>query len=221
MDWQAVRLSFLLASWTTFILVLVGVPFSYWFSNTQLRLKFLVDALIALPLVLPPTVLGYYVLSVLGPRSPLGYLYEKWTGGILPFTFQGLLIGSLLYSCPFAVQPFISAFSRVNRKCVEASWCLGASKMDTFVHIILPMCYPGILTGIILSFAHTLGEFGMVLMIGGNIPGITRTISVSIYDDVQSLNPVAAGQSALFLLGIAFVALALTSWLRPKNIQTQ
>uniref|UniRef100_Q01VD3 Molybdenum transport system permease n=1 Tax=Solibacter usitatus (strain Ellin6076) TaxID=234267 RepID=Q01VD3_SOLUE len=216
MDWQAISLSVRLAASTTAILLVLGVPVAYWLTYSERRWKFLVEALVALPLVLPPTVLGFYVLLAMGPRSPIGALYGKLTGGMLPFSFQGLLLASVLYSLPFTVQPVAAAFAGVDRKLIEASWCLGVSRMATFRRVIVPLSLPGIAAGAILSFAHTLGEFGVVLMVGGNIAGVTRTVSISIYDQVQSLDYTAAGQTALFLLLVSFAVLAVTYGLQRR-----
>lgn len=216
MDWQAVRTSVVLAASTTFVLILVGLPIAYWLAFTRWRFKFLVEAVVALPLVLPPTVLGFYVLVALGPRSPVGRWYEALTGGTLPFSFQGLLVASVLYSLPFAVQPFASGLASVDRRLVEASWCLGVSRAGTFFRVLVPLALPGIVTGMVLSFAHTLGEFGVVLMVGGNLPGKTRTVSIAIYDEVQALNYDAAAQTSLFLLAVSFVVLVLTYGLQRK-----
>ena len=216
MDWQAIWLSVRLAFFTTLILLAVGLPLAYWLTWSPRRWKFLVEALVALPLVLPPTVLGFYVLVAIGPRSPVGALYARITGGMLPFSFPGLLVASVLYSMPFTVQPVASAFAAVDRKLLEASWCLGVSRVQTFRRVIVPLALPGIATGAILSFAHTLGEFGVVLMVGGNIAGITRTVSISIYDQVQALNYGAAQETSLFLLGVSFTVLALTYALQRR-----
>ena len=210
MDWQAIWLSVKLASATTLILLALGAPLAYWLAFSRRRWKFLVESVVALPLVLPPTVLGFYVLLAIGPRSPVGALYAKLTGGMLPFSFQGLLLASALYSLPFTVQPIAAAFASVDRKLLEASWCLGVSRAATFRRIVVPLARPGIATGAVLSFAHTMGEFGVVLMVGGNIAGVTRTVSISIYDQVEALNYAAAAQTSLFLLAISFTALALT-----------
>jgi molybdate transport system permease protein len=210
MDWQAIWLSVKLASATTVILLALGAPLAYWLAFSRRRWKFLVESVVALPLVLPPTVLGFYVLLAIGPRSPVGALYGKLTGGMLPFSFQGLLLASVLYSLPFTVQPVAAAFASVDRKLLEASWCLGVSRAGTFRRIVVPLARPGIATGAVLSFAHTLGEFGVVLMVGGNIAGVTRTVSISIYDRVQALDYAAAAQTSLFLLAVSFTALALT-----------
>ena len=216
MDWGAVWLSLKLASCTTLVLCLLGLPLAGWLVASRWRWKFLVEAVVALPLVLPPTVLGFYVLVALGPDSPLGRAWESLTGRLLPFSFPGLLVASVLYSLPFAVRPFTVAFAAVDRRLVEASWCLGVSRFGTFFRVVVPLSWTGILTGIILTFAHTLGEFGVVLMVGGNIPGQTRTVSISIYDDVQALNYDAAGRTALFLLACSFTALALTYALQRR-----
>ena len=216
MDWQAILLSVRLSVATTAILLCIGLPISYWLTFSRLRWKFLVEAVVALPLVLPPTVLGFYVLLAIGPRSPVGALYGKLTGGMLPFSFQGLLLASVLYSLPFTVQPVAAAFAGVDRKLVETSWCLGLSRAATFRRVIVPLSLPGIATGAILSFAHTMGEFGVVLMVGGNIAGVTRTVSISIYDQVQSLNYGAATATSLLLLAISFVVLALTYSLQRR-----
>jgi molybdate transport system permease protein len=218
MDWTAIALTLRLAALTTVILVFIGLPLGYWLARTTWRWKFLIESVVALPLVLPPTVLGFYLLMAMGPRSPLGQLYEALTGQLLPFSFQGLLLASVLYSLPFAVRPFASAFAGIDWRLVEASWCLGKSRLQTFLRIIIPLAWAGLLTGIVLSFAHTIGEFGVVLMVGGNIPGLTRTVSVSIYDEVQALNYAAAGETALFLLGLSFAVLCLTYVLQRRVV---
>jgi molybdate transport system permease protein len=216
MDWQAIWLSLRLSACTMLVLVVFGLPLAYWLANTRWRGKFLIEAVVALPIVLPPTVLGFYVLMAIGPLSPLGRFYESLFGHRLPFTFEGLLVASVLYSLPFAVQPFTSGFAAVDRRMLEASWCLGVSKTVTFFRVALPLAWPGVLTGMVLSFAHTIGEFGVVLMIGGNIPGATRTVSISIYDEVQALNYAAANQTALALLIFSFAVLAVTYGLQRK-----
>src|SRR5262245_48829516 len=200
MDWQAILLSLKLAAATTAILLALGLPLAYWLAYSRGRWKFLVEAIVALPLVLPPTVLGFYLLLALGPRSPIGAMYARLAGTTLPFSFQGLLIASVLYSLPFTVQPVTAAFASLDRKLIEASWCLGVSRAATFRRVVIPLAMPGIATGAILSFAHTMGEFGVVLMVGGNIAGVTRTVSISIYDQVQALDYAAAAQTSAFLL---------------------
>ncbi|HUO30348.1 MAG TPA: molybdate ABC transporter permease subunit [Bryobacteraceae bacterium] len=216
MEWQAIWLSLRLSFWTTVILLAIGLPAAYWLTYSLHKWKFLVEAVIALPLVLPPTVLGFYILVAIGPRSPAGKLYATLTGGMLPFSFQGLLVASVLYSLPFAVQPFAAGFAAVDRRLIEASWCLGVSRAATFFRVIVPLSAPAIVTGMILAFAHTLGEFGVVLMVGGNLPGITRTVSIAIFDDVQALNYQAALNTSLLLLGISFCVLAATYGLRRR-----
>lgn len=218
MDWTAIGLTLRLAALTTATLLIIGMPLAYWLARSQWRWKFLIEAVVALPLVLPPTVLGFYILMAIGPNSPVGQLYESLTGRLLPFSFQGLLVASVLYSLPFAVRPFASAFAGVDWRLVEASWCLGKSHPQTFARIVVPLAWAGILTGIVLSFAHTVGEFGVVLMVGGNIPGVTRTVSVSIYDEVQALNYAAAGKTALFLLALSFGVLSVTSALQRRVV---
>ena len=208
MDWQAFLLTIRLAVLVAAILVLIGLPIAYWITYSRWRWKFLVEAIVALPIVLPPTVLGFYVLVALGPHSPIGRWWEALTGHTLAFTFQGLVIGSLLYSLPFAVQPFAASFAAVDPKLIAASATLGASTLRTFFRVILPLSASGLVTGVALSFAHTMGEFGVVLMVGGNIPGVTRTVSIDIYDQVQASNYASANQTALVLLTISFVVLS-------------
>jgi molybdate transport system permease protein len=208
-NWTAIGLTFKLATLTALILVVVGLPIAYWLSFSQRRWKFLVESIVALPLVLPPTVLGFYILVAIGPQSPLGRFYTSLVGHPLPFTFEGLLFASILYSLPFAVQPFAAAFDQVDRRFIEASWTLGVSRVKTFFKLIIPLSTAGVVTGFVLSFAHTLGEFGVVLMVGGNIEGVTRTVSIDIYDEVQALNYAGAAKTALFLLAISYAVLLL------------
>jgi len=177
----------------------------------------MVGAVVSLSMILPPTVLGFYLLIAMGAQSPFGRAYEAITGRALPFSFQGLLLASILYSLPFAVRPFIAAFAGVERRLVEASWSLGVSRLGTFFEVICPLAWAGILTGLVLAFAHTLGEFGVVLMVGGNIPGVTRTVSIAIYDEVQAVNYAQAGMTSLVLLGSSFVALSVTYLLQRKG----
>jgi molybdate transport system permease protein len=198
------------------ILFLVGLPIAYWIAFSRWRWKFLIEALVALPIVLPPTVLGFYVLVALGPRSPFGRWWISLTGHPLAFTFSGLVIGSILYSLPFAVQPFAASFSAVDRKLIAASATLGASPLRTFVRVTAPLSTAGLITGTALSFAHTMGEFGVVLMVGGNIPGVTRTVSIDIYDRVQSSDYAGANQTALVLLFVCFALLVLVYGLNRK-----
>jgi molybdate transport system permease protein len=204
MNWTAIGVTFKLAVLTALILLAVGMPVAYWLSFSRRRWKFLVESVVALPLVLPPTVLGFYILVAIGPHSPFGRLYADIVGHSLPFTFEGLLFASVLYSLPFAVQPFATAFDQVDRRLIEASWTLGVSHLKTFAKLIVPMSVAGLVTGFVLSFAHTLGEFGVVLMVGGNIEGETRTVSIDIYDSVQALDYWTAGKTAAFLLAISY-----------------
>lgn len=208
MDWTAIALSLKLAVLVAGILLALGLPLAYWLTFSRWRGKFLIEALVALPIVLPPTVLGFYVLLAIGSRSPIGRLWERWTGHGLAFTFEALVFASILYSLPFAVQPIAAAFAQMDRSLIEASATLGATRWRTFVRIVLPLSLEGIVAGGVLSFAHTVGEFGVVLMVGGNLPGVTRTISISVYDQVQSLQLEAANQTALALLAFSFIVLA-------------
>jgi len=206
-NWTAIRVTFELATLTASILLFIGLPIAYWLTFSRWRWKFIIESVVALPLVLPPTVLGFYILVAIGPHSPFGRLYTDLVGHPLPFTFEGLLLASILYSLPFAVQPFASAFDQVDRRLLEASWTLGVSRIGTFFRLMLPLSVAGIVTGVVLSFAHTLGEFGVVLMVGGNIEGETRTVSIDIYDEVQALNYAGAAKTALFLLVISYAVL--------------
>src|SRR5579871_4367830 len=216
-DWQTFRLTLELALTVSAVLFLLGLPIAYWIAFSRWRWKFLVEALVALPIVLPPTVLGFYVLVALGPRSPLGRWWIALTGHTLAFTFSGLVIGSILYSLPFAVQPFAASFASVDRKLIAASATLSASPLRTFARVILPLSRPGIITGFALSFAHTMGEFGVVLMVGGNIPGVTRTVSIDIYDRVQASDYAGANATALVLLVLCFALLAVVYGFNRKG----
>ena len=209
MNWAAVGTSLKLALWTSALLLALGVPMAYWLAFSRRRWKFLVESAVALPLVLPPTVLGFYVLIGMGPRSPIGWWYERWFGSTLPFTLQGLVVASSLYSLPFAVQPFAAAFRAVDPRQIEASWVLGVSRLGTFARVILPQSLPGLATGAVLTFAHTIGEFGVVLMVGGNIQGVTRTVSIDIYDRVQSLDYAGAWRTSLVLLIFSFTVVSI------------
>jgi molybdate transport system permease protein len=216
-DWEAFRLTIELAVVVSAILFVVALPLAWWIASSRWRWKFFVEALVAMPIVLPPTVLGFYVLVALGSRSPLGRWWQSLTGHTLAFTFSGLVIGSILYSLPFAVQPFAASFSSVDRKLLAASAMLGASPLRTFFRVVVPLSVPGLITGTVLAFAHTMGEFGVVLMIGGNIPGVTRTISISIYDQVQASNYAAANAMALLLLVFCFAVLTVVYGLNART----
>ena len=206
---QALLLSIRLALCVSAILFAVGMPLAYWLAQSRWRGKFLIESVVALPLVLPPTVLGFYMLVAMGPRGPLGKLWQALFGHGLAFTFGGLVFASVLYSLPFAVQPLAAAFESIDRKLLDASAVLGAGKLRTFWRVILPLSLPGAITALVLSFAHTIGEFGVVLMVGGNLPGITRTVSIEIYDRVQSLEYAQANRLAFVLLLISFGVLSL------------
>jgi len=216
MNWEALITTLKLAVTTSVILMIIALPLGYWVAFSRWRWKFLIEAVVALPIVLPPTVLGFYVLIAMGPQSPLGRFYETLAGHGLPFTFEGLVFASVLYSLPFAVQPMAAAFGSVERKYIEASRMLGVSNLETFFRVIIPQSWAGVLTGLVLSFAHTLGEFGVVLMVGGNIPGVTRTLSIDIYDQVQSLNYSSAATTSAALLIVSFVILSIVYGLNRK-----
>ena len=209
-------LSVKLAAITTLILLIVGTAIAWWLANTRSRAKPVVQSLVALPIVLPPTVMGFYLLILLGPYGAIGGWWVELTGSALTFSFLGLVIASCFYSLPFAVQPLQSAFESLGRKEVEAAHTLGASPIDAFFSIVVPLSAPGFLTAIVLSFAHTLGEFGVVLMVGGNIPGETRLISIAIFDHVESMNYAAAHALSLTLLGFAFSVLLAMYWLNRR-----
>jgi molybdate transport system permease protein len=208
-EWNAIFLTLKLAFVVCVVLLVIGIPIATWLTFSRWRWKFLIESVVALPLVLPPTVLGFYVLVALGSNSPIGRWYRELSGHGLPFTFEGLAIASVIYSLPFTVQPIVAAFSQIDRNLINASLILGASRPRTFFRIILPLSVSGVLTAIVLTFAHTLGEFGVVLMVGGNIPGVTETVSIAIYDKVQALDYVSANRMALLLMGFSFVSLSI------------
>ena len=201
-------LSAQLALVTTIILVIVGAPVAWWLARTTSRVKPAVQAVVAMPIVLPPTVLGFYLLILLGPNGAVGSWWVQMTGSALTFSFTGLVIASCIYSLPFAVQPMQNAFESLPQKYLERAWTLGASRLDAFFSIAVPLSVRGFVSGIVLSFAHTLGEFGVVLMVGGNIPGETRVVSIAIYDHVETLNYAAAHRMSLVLVAFAFIVLA-------------
>lgn len=203
--WLSVRL----ATITTLVLLLIGTPLAWWLAHTSSRWKAAIEALVALPIVLPPTVMGFYLLVVLGPYGTIGRWWVELTGDTLTFSFTGLVLASCLYSLPFAVQPMQNAFESLDRGILEAAWTLGASRIDAFFSIAVPQSARGFLNAVVLAFAHTLGEFGVVLMVGGNIPGATRTISIEIYDQVESMNYAAAHSLSAILLTFAFSVLLL------------
>jgi molybdate transport system permease protein len=189
-----------------------------WLASSRWRWKPLVEAVVALPLVLPPTVLGFYLLVAMGPMSPFGRAWISTFGRPLAFSFEGLLLASIVYSLPFAVQPFAAALSAVDPRLVEASHTLGVSRLATFFRVSLPIAAPGVVAGAVLTFAHTLGEFGVVLMVGGNIRGETRTLSIAIFDAVEQLDYATASRTALFLLAVSFTVLVVTYSLRRRPV---
>jgi molybdate transport system permease protein len=216
-DLGAIVLTLKLASLTTLILLLVGTPLAWWLARTRSAWKGPVGALVALPLVLPPTVLGFYFLVTMGPNGPIGAL-TQWLGiGVLPFTFAGLVVGSVVYSMPFVVQPIQNAFEAIGQEPLEAAATLRASPLDTFLSVVLPLARPGYLTAIVMGFAHTVGEFGVVLMIGGNIPDRTRVMSVQIYDHVEALEYTQAHWLAAGMVAFSFLVLLALYALNPTG----
>lgn len=213
-------LSAQLALITTLILLVLGAPLAWWLSQSRSRWQPVIQAIVAMPIVLPPTVLGFYLLIVLGPQGAIGGWWLSVTGETLTFSFAGLVIASCIYSLPFAVQPMQNAFESLQASNLEAAWTLGASKLDAFFSVAVPLSLRGFISAAVLSFAHTLGEFGVVLMVGGNIPGETRVVSIAIYDHVESLNYAAAHRLSLTLIAFAFVIL-FTMFLINRRWQTR
>jgi molybdate transport system permease protein len=209
MNSEALLLSLRLAFTVSALLLVIALPLAYWLAFSAWRGKFLLESVVALPLVLPPTVLGFYALIAMGPRGTLGKIWQGAFGHPLAFTFTGLVLASIVYSLPFAVQPLVASFESLDRRLLDASAMLGAGRARSFFKIVLPLAWPGVITAVVLSFAHTLGEFGVVLMVGGNLSGITRTVSIDIYDRVQALDYAGAHQTALFLLVISFLVLCV------------
>jgi molybdate transport system permease protein len=205
----ALLITLKLAAVTTVVLIAVGTPLAWWLARTRWRLKFVPEAVVAMPLVLPPTVLGFYLLIALGPEGPVGSVFRSVGLPSPVFTFTGLVIGSVIYSLPFVVQPLQRAFEAVGTRPLEVAATLGASPLDRFFTVAVPIAWPGFLTAAVLGFAHTLGEFGVVLMIGGNIPGSTRVVSIAIYDHVEALEYSQAHWLAGTLLAVSFAVLAL------------
>ena len=206
-DLSAIQLTLKLASLTTCLLLIIGTPIAWWLARTRSRLKGMVGAVVALPLVLPPTVLGFYLLVLMGPQGPIGHLTQALGLGLLPFTFPGLLLASVLYTMPFVVQPVQNAFEAIGERPMEAAATLRAGPWDTFFTVVVPLARPGFLTAAVLGFAHTVGEFGIVLMIGGNIPGKTRVVSVQIYDHVEAMEYTEAHWLAGGMVAFAFLVL--------------
>jgi len=215
--WDAIRLTVLLASATTVVLLLLATPLAWWLSQTASRWRSPISALVTLPLVLPPSVLGFYLLVAMGPQGPLGQLTQALGWGVLSFTFTGLLIGSVIFSLPFAVQPLQHAFESMGRRPLEVAYTLRASPLDAFVSVALPLARPGLITAAILSFSHTVGEFGVVLMIGGNIPGKTRVLSTQIYGHVEAMEYTQAHWLAGGMLVFSFAVLLVLSMMRKRT----
>lgn len=217
MDWQAFLLSIRLAASTMMILLFTGLLIARFLAWREFHGKVMIEAIVALPLVLPPTVLGFYLLSFFSQNSWAGKLFAEVTGQSLVFSFTGLLLASLIYSLPFAVQPMLRAFETIPPQLREAAWLSGLNRWQTFIRIELPLAWPGILSGMVLAFAHTLGEFGVVLMVGGNIPGETRTLSIAIFDRVQAFDDQSAHIMSLVLLIFAFVTISLVFLLNRRR----
>jgi len=214
-DWGAIWLTLKLATIVTILLLLIGTPIAWWLARTRSRLKSAIGAVVALPLVLPPSVLGFYLLVTMGPHGPIGHLTESLGLGLLPFTFPGLVVGSLVYSMPFVIQPLQNAFEAIGERPLEVAATLRASPLDTFFHVALPLAKPGFITAATLGFAHTIGEFGVVLMIGGNVPQLTRVVSVQIYSHVEALEYAQAHWLAGGMLVTSFIALLLLYTFNP------
>jgi molybdate transport system permease protein len=214
---QAIWLTVKLATLVTFILLVIGTPIAWWLARTRSWLKGPVGAVVALPLVLPPSVLGFYMLLVMGPNGPIGHFTQTLGIGALPFTFWGLAVASVVYSMPFMIQPLQNAFEGIGDRPLEVASTLRASPLDTFFTVVVPLAFPGFISASILTFAHTVGEFGVVLMIGGNIPGVTRVVSVQIYDHVEALEYGDAHRLAVSMLVFSFaVLLGMYAW-RPDT----
>ena len=216
-DLAAIGLTLRLAGTTMVLLLVLCTPLAWWLAHTPSRWRGPVGAVVALPLVLPPTVIGFYLLVLMGPSGPVGRLTESLGWGRLPFTFWGLVVGSIVYSLPFAVQPLQRAFESMGRRPLEVAAALGAGPLDRFFTVALPLARPGFITAAVLSFAHTVGEFGVVLMLGGNIPGKTRVVSVQIYDHVEAMEYAQAHWLAGGMVAFAFVVLMALHWLQPKG----
>ena len=207
LDISAIIVTIKLASLSTAILILIGTPLAWWLSQTRIKFKVIIEAFIALPLILPPTVLGFYLLLTLGPNGPIGGFLESLGGSSIAFTFSGLVVGSVIYSLPFVVQPLQNSFSSVGRQSMEVAATLGASKIDRFFTVAVPLARSGFITAAVLGFAHTIGEFGVVLMIGGNIPGETGVLSIAIYDHVETMEYGKAHWLSAGLLIMSFIML--------------
>lgn len=216
-DLQAIGLTLRVAGLTTLILLLLGVPLAWWLARTRSAWRHPVGALVTLPFVLPPSVLGFYLLVALGPQGPVGQWTQSLGLGLLTFSFGGLVLASVLYSLPFMVQPVLTAMQQLGERPLEAAATLRASPLDRFFTVVLPLCRPGLITGTVMSFAHTVGEFGVVLMVGGNIPGVTRVVSVQIYDHVEALEYTDAHRLAAVMLVFAFAVLLALQWINRRR----
>ncbi len=217
-DLQPLFLTFKLAAVTTLILCLIGIPFAYWMAHTKIRIKPVLETLVSMPLVLPPSVLGFYLLLAFSPQSGFGHFVETYIGLKLAFSFAGLVVASVIFSLPFMVHPVQSGFQALPRSLSEAASTLGKNRWQVFVHVLLPNIKPSLLAGVVLSFAHTIGEFGVVMMIGGNLPGETKVAAIAIYDEVESLNYAAANFYALVLFSVCFIILLTVYLLNRKML---
>ncbi len=215
-DWQALGLTLQVATLTTLLLLLLGTPLAWWLARTRSAWKAPVMAMVAMPIVLPPTVIGFYLLVMMGPQGPVGSITQALGLGVLPFTFQGLIVASMFYSLPFMVQPIHNAIEAMGTRPLEAAATLRAGPWDRFFSVVVPLAWPGFLTGMVMTFAHTVGEFGVVLMVGGNIPGQTRVVSVQIYDHVEALEYAQAHRLALVMLVFAFAVLLALQWVQQR-----
>lgn len=218
-EWGPLLLTFKLAAVTTLILAVIGIPFAWWLSMTQTRFKPALEALVSMPLVLPPSVLGFYLLLAFSPNNAFGKFIDQWFGVRLAFSFEGLVIASVIFSLPFMVHPVQSGFQNLPASLSEAAYTLGKSRLVTFLRVLLPNIKPSLLAGAVLAFAHTIGEFGVVLMIGGNLPGETRVASIAIYDEVESLNYATANFYAMVLFAVCFAILLTVYMLNKKMLR--
>lgn len=217
MDWEAIRLSLRLAFLSMLLLVPIGVALAWPLVYGRFRGKLLLETVTSIPLLLPPTVLGFYLIVALGPRSPIGMAWESLTGSRLVFSFQALLVAQIITNLPFFLQPLVASLGGVDRRLLEVAGTLGSRPLGVYLRVALPLAWRGLLSAAILSFAHAIGEFGVVLMVGGNLPGKTRTASIALFDQVQSFDMAGANRTALLLLGFAFAVLAGTAWLRSRE----
>lgn len=219
LDWGPLLLTLKLASITTGILLFIAIPLAYWLAFSRFKLKFFIEALVSMPLVLPPSVLGFYLLVAFGPQNAIGKLLDNWLGMRLVFSFEGLVFASVIFSLPFMVHPIVSGFQSVPINIQEAAYTLGKSRFSVLKNILIPNIKPALLSGIVLSFAHTIGEFGVVLMIGGNIPDETRVASIAIYDEVEALNYDTANFYALVLFVVSFTVLVGVHYFNKKSLK--